>query len=418
MDIAWLSVAALVVTVLVSCGTKLNPGILAVVFAWLLGAYIAPLLREKLTLKDVISGFPADVFLTLTGVMLLFALAQTNGTLDQVARAAVRLCRGNAGWIPVAFFGLTFVLTSIGAGSIAAVALIAPVAMSVAGKAGIPRFLMTLMVAHGGVAGGMTPFALTGLVAKTQMERLGLGGHEWTIFVYNLVANVAVAAAGYLLFGGWRLFRKPPVQEVAAERAAFERKHGATLVVVALLVAGATVFKVHVGLAGFAGAALLILSGAADEKESFKAVPWSVILMVCGVTVLTAVLEKTGGIGRITDVIAKVSTPRTAPGILAFFTGLTSVYSSTSGVVLPAYLPMVPGLAEKLAGASPVGLAASIVIGANLVDVSPLSTIGALCVAAAAATTEDRKALFNKVFAWGLSMAVLAGLICLVFFGL
>jgi di/tricarboxylate transporter len=418
MDIAWISILALVVVIVVSCTTKQNPGVLAVVFAWIIGAYVAPALGVKLTLKQVIGGFPGQLFLTLTGVMLFFSQAQSNGTLDQIARTAVRLCRGNVGVIPVAFFLLTFVLTAVGAGSIAAAAMMAPVAMSVAGRAAVPPFLMTLMVAHGGVAGGMTPFALTGIVANGLMARIGLPGREWQIFFYNLLANVLVSFAGYLLFGGWRLFRRTYREEPGAAPAApFERRHGFTLALIALLIVVVTAFKVDVGMAGFAAASLITIFGAADEKEAFKGVPWPVIVMVCGVTVLTAVLEQTGGIDRITSAIARISTPRTVPGVMAFFAGLTSVYSSTSGVVLPAFIPAIPGLAEKLPGANPGALASSITIGANIVDVSPLSTIGALCIAAVAGPADDRRLLFYKVLAWGLSMAVLAGLICLVLFG-
>ena len=39
------------------------------------------------------------------------------------------------------------------------------------------------------------------------------------------------------------------------------------------------------------------------------------------------------------------------PLTVAFVTGLISVYSSTSGVVLPAFLPTIPGLVERLGGA-------------------------------------------------------------------
>jgi hypothetical protein len=56
-------------------------------------------------------------------------------------------------------------------------------------------------------------------------------------------------------------------------------------------------------------------------------------------------------------------------------------------------------------------------VGGHLVDVSPLSTIGAICLATAAAN-EDRQVLFNKLLAWGLSMAVVGAVVCWVFFGL
>jgi hypothetical protein len=102
--------------------------------------------------------------------------------------------------------------------------------------------------------------------------------------------------------------------------------------------------------------------------------------------------------------------------VVALITGIISVYSSTSGVVLPAFLPMVPGLATRLGGADPLAIAMSMNIGSHLVDVSPLSTIGALCIASAP-VREDTRALFLKLMAWGVSMSVAGSLICYVLFG-
>jgi hypothetical protein len=64
-----------------------------------------------------------------------------------------------------------------------------------------------------------------------------------------------------------------------------------------------------------------------------------------------------------------------------------------------------------------IAIASSVNVGAHLVDVSPLSTLGALCIANAAAS-ENRKLLFNKLMAWGLSMSIVGALVCWVFFGL
>jgi Na+/H+ antiporter NhaC len=136
--------------------------------------------------------------------------------------------------------------------------------------------------------------------------------------------------------------------------------------------------------------------------------------MVCGVTVLIAILEKAQGIDLVVSWIARIATPRTVTAVVAFITGIVSVYSSTSGVVLPAFLPMVPGLAEQVGGASPLAIASSMNIGGHLVDVSPLSTIGALCLAGAPA--EESRSLFNKLLAWGLSMCVVGALLCTLLF--
>ncbi len=58
----------------------------------------------------------------------------------------------------------------------------------------------------------------------------------------------------------------------------------------------------------------------------------------------------------------------------------------------------------------------SINVGSHLVDASPLSTLGALCIACAA-VTENKNSLFRHLLAWGLSMSVVGAIICLVLFG-
>jgi di/tricarboxylate transporter len=143
--------------------------------------------------------------------------------------------------------------------------------------------------------------------------------------------------------------------------------------------------------------------------------PWAVVIMVCGVTVLIGVMERTQGMDLFTDLLARVSTPATVTGVIAFVTGLVSVYSSTSGVVLPAFLPTVPGLVERLGGGDALGIASAMNVGGHLVDLSPLSTIGALCLAALPPTADARK-VFNQLLAWGLSMTVVGAVICWMLF--
>ena len=86
-------------------------------------------------------------------------------------------------------------------------------------------------------------------------------------------------------------------------------------------------------------------------------------------------------------------------------------------MVLPAFLPPITGLIAQLGGGDALAIASSINVGAHLVDVSPLSTLGALCIANAAAGV-DRARLFNQMLAWGLSMCLVGAVVCLVFFGL
>jgi di/tricarboxylate transporter len=397
-----------------SCTTRLNVGVVSLVFAWIVGVYFGGMKFEQIT-----AGFPVQLFLTITGVTLLFAQAQSNGTLDKLARRAVSLCRGNAGVVPMMFFVLAASLASIGPGNIATAALLAPMAMAVAGRAGISPFLMAIMLGNGANAGSLSPFAPTGVIVNELMARIGAGGHEWITYRNNVVAHTVVAFGGYFVLGGWRLFRSRYVD--AGELTArpddrFERPHWITLAVISALILSVLLLKINIGMGAFLGAAILVLLGAADHAGAISKMPWGVIVMVCGVTVLVSLLERTQGIDLFSGLIAHIASRESVTAVVAFLTGLISVYSSTSGVVLPAFLPAVPGLVERLGLSDPFAIASSMNVGSHLVDVSPLSTIGALCLAGAAPGTETRS-LFNKLLAWGLSMTVIGALTCWLLFG-
>ncbi len=198
-----------------------------------------------------------------------------------------------------------------------------------------------------------------------------------------------------------------------ADDITFRTRHWITLTVIAVLILSVLFFEVNVGMGAFMASVVLVLLRAADDGEAVKRMPWRVIVMVCGVTVLIALMEKAQGIDLLVSLVTKVATAGTVTGVVAFLTGIISVYSSTSGVVLPAFLPMVPGLAQQL-GADPVAIASSMNVGGHLVDVSPLSTIGALCLASA--SVEEARPLFNKLLVWGLSMSVIGALLCYLIF--
>jgi Na+/H+ antiporter NhaD/arsenite permease-like protein len=414
MDLAWISLAALLLVMVVSCTSAVNAGLLAIALAWILGIYVAAAFGQPLEMKQLVAGFPTDLCLTLIGVTLLFSQAQVNGTLDKVAHFAVGACRGDLGLIPLMFFILTAILSSIGAGNIAGSALMAPLAMTMAHRVGIPAFLMAILVAHGALAGALSPVSPTGIIADKLMHtELGLSGFEIRLYLYNLVANASVGLAGYLLFGGWRLFGRkhitsspsPSDQEVKP----WSLANTLTLAMIILLIIGVIFFKVHVGMGAFAAAVILTLLRAADERKSMQLIPWGVIVMVCGVTVLTSLLEETGGLDRFAQLVSRVSTPKTVTGVIALLSGVLSVYSSTSGVVLPALLPTVPKLIAQLGGGDPFAIACSVVVSGHVVDSSPLSTVGALCIASAP-LAENRQTLFNQMLAWGLSLTVISAI--------
>ena len=418
MDAATLSLGALFIAIIVSCTIRLHVGFLAIALAWIVGVYI-----DDMSAREVMAGFPTRLFLTLAGVTLLFSQAQANGTLDLIAHKAVRLCKGNVGVMPLMFFVLSFVLSSIGPGSIASTALMAPMGMAVAGQVGIPAFWMAIMIGHGGNAAALSPFAPAGIIVNGIMDDIGLGGYETATYLNNAMAHTVIVFGAYFLFGGWRLLGRyhegalvvPTGDGGSTTPGEFRQKHWLTIGVIGALLTGVILFDVDVGLGAFACAIVLAVLKAGDELEAVNLMPWRVIMMVCGVTVLISVLDETGGLALFTQLLADISTANTVTAVMAFTTGFISIYSSTSGVVLPAFLPTVPDLAQQVGGVEPLAIASSMNIGAHLVDVSALSTLGALCMAAAPKHEDSRK-LFNKLMIWGLSMSIVGSATCWLLF--
>src|ERR1044072_308299 len=180
----------------------------------------------------------------------------------------------------------------------------------------ISPFLMAIMVGNGCNSGSLSPIAPTGIIVTGLMNRIGLQGHETATWLYNLLAHAIVGFGGYFLFGGAKLLLRAERFETTGEDAVerkLDRHQVLTLIVIAVLIAGVILQReipggFHIGMAAVTGAVLLSLRRAADDGAAIKVMPWGTILMVCGVTVLIGLLEKTGGMALFTDFLSSIAT--------------------------------------------------------------------------------------------------------------
>jgi Na+/H+ antiporter NhaD/arsenite permease-like protein len=359
--------------------------------------------------------------LTLVGITLMFGMAQQNGTLDRLAGFAIKAARGQPALLPFIFFLLTFILSAIGPGNIAAVALLAPIGMAVAVNAGVSPLVMAIMICTGANAGAFSPIALTGIVNVGLMSQIGIDDPSTTFRIFFLVAALqsVSALAAYFIFRGYRVRQDAPkvitVQQSQIE--SFEVRHFITLLAILTLVIGVVVFNVAVVVGAFVLAGLLALFKIGDIEIGLQHLPWGVISLVAGISVLVGLLEATGSLDLATNLLASYSSSETVNALLAFTTGLISIYSSSSGVVMPTFVPLLPGLLQALGGGNLTDMVVAVDIGSHLVDVSPLSTLGALCLAALPQTA-NKSVLFRRLLLWGVSMSVAGAVLAFVFLDL
>ena len=445
MDIslpALVSILALVILVGISCVNEdLNVGFLGIAFGIIVGGVFAGTPATK-----VMNAFPLSLFMILVGVTFLFGMAQTNGTMEKLTAYSIRACKGNTVLVPIIIYILATFITTIGPGNIAGCALMAPVAMAIASKVKMPAFLMTLLVVGACNGAAFSPFAPTGIISNGIIANVApelgipadyLNTLAWKIHFNSTIAQGFVNIGGFFVMGGLKWMREQKgaaldIDELAPKPEPFNAAQKTTLLLVAILIILVVVpglpgvkgtlpktitnMLSNVGSISFVLSIVLMLTGYGDSKAAVKVMPWSVIMMVCGVSVLIDVMDKAGGLNFLVEVMASVAGPTTICFWTAFVPAVISAYSSSSGVVMPMFLPMTPGLVE-LTGGDPIAIISAIDVGSHLVDTSPLSTLGALCIASAG-EEEDKGVLFRKLLIWGLSMSIVSGIVCYVFFGL
>jgi di/tricarboxylate transporter len=387
----------------------LNIGTLAIGLALVVGHYLG-----GVKIPDIIRGYPTTLFILLAGTTYLFAIAQVNGTLEKIAKYSIKAVRGNVALLPIVLFFLAFGLSSMGPGQITTSALLAAPAMLLAQEVGISPLLMALVVGNGAQAGAMSPIAPPGIISAALLKKVGMTDVSLILWMNMLIAHVAVTILAYLLFGGLKLLRTRDTGQRETLRGLkvdpFNQAQIYTILGIAVLILGAVFFKVDIGLGAFLIGAVLSLIKAVDEGKAIKAMPWGTILMVTGVTVLVELMSKVGGMDLFAALIAKMSTSYTVTMVTGFWAGLISAYASTTGVILPAFLPLAPNLLKMVGGTDLLALVSSIVVCGFLVDLSPLSTTGAVFIANAA-DKADKTKLFRNMLIWGLSMSVVGAVI-------
>ncbi|MFE0818953.1 SLC13 family permease [Streptomyces sp. NPDC058847] len=424
------SILVLVVVFVIATTRSVNMGALAFAAAFGVGTLVADLDAD-----GIFAGFPGDLFVVLVGVTYLFAIARANGTTDWLVHAAVRLVRGRVALIPWVMFALTGALTAIGAVSPAAVAIVAPIALSFATRYAISPLLMGTMVVHGAQAGGFSPISIYGSIVNGIVEREGLPGSEVTLFLASLIANLLIAGVLFVLFGGRKLWARGsvtpedggtvgkgteptgtgtgsgpagtaptavavrPGQDTGGTDGATRLAPAriATLVALAALVVAVLGFDLDAGLTAVTLAVVLSTAWPDDSRRAVGEIAWSTVLLICGVLTYVGVLEEMGTITWAGEGVGGIGVPLLAAVLLCYIGAIVSAFASSVGI-MGALIPLaVPFLAQGEIGA--VGMVAALAVSATVVDVSPFSTNGALVLAAA--PDVDRERFFRQLMIYG-----------------
>lgn len=375
VDLAVLSLVLLVVVVALGYIRNLNVGILAII------ASFALVLVGGLDMALVLNGFPSKLFLNLLGIMYLFGLLQANGTLGLLSKKLVMLVGDRAWLTPIVVYVISYVVSAVGPGAIAAQAIMIPFSVLLSVQMGIKPYMMSSMAILGTVGGTTSPVAMTGIIVQGVIDEYAMSfpGVEHVVSSMMLgvsIMNAICAAVIYVLFRGWRL-RQAPV--ASKDKEPFNRDQVMSLVGMAALIVCVLAFGMDVGLMGFTVAIALSLLGAVNVEGALARVPWGVLLLVGGMSILMDITFEVGGIRLLTKALESVMNGSTASGVMALASGITGWFSSGNGVVIPTFVPTAPALASSL-GCSAVSIIVGIAAGATVGGLSPFDSGGSMII--------------------------------------
>ena len=395
-----ISLLFLVTAIVLGFVKKINVGTVSLGMALILS------LIGGVDISVIFNGFPSKLFITLLGTMFFFCLLQENGTLELLSKKVVALVGRHTYLIPIIIYVASFGLSAAGPGAISVQSVMIIFAVSLAVEMNTSPILMASLAILGAVGGTASPIALSGIIVTDLTTELGMTGVAAPVFLGVSVANFICAVLLYVVFKGYKLKSEKTIS--ASELPKFNTQQklgiGAILVLVVVVVG----FQYDVGLVSFALALILILCKAVNEKAAIKLVPWSVLILICGVNVLMAVTKEMGGIDLLADILASMMNQDTASPLIALTAGIMSWFSSANGVVLPTLIPTVQGIVGDVGGnVTAIEMIMAIVGGATVAGISPLSTGGSLILASYTqetnASDKEQQSLFAKLF--GLSFA-------------
>ncbi|MBQ7732390.1 MAG: hypothetical protein IJT58_00010 [Synergistaceae bacterium] len=388
-------ISLLVLAVVVAIGfiKKINLGFFALGAAFVLGTV------GGMKASQITAGFSSSMFVTLVGVTFMFGMASQNGTLDLFSKKVVALVGKRTVLIPILMFVLSAFISSIGPGHIAAGILMTTFAMYLAFEMDINPMATSLYAKLGANAGCASTLSITGILAAQLSNPLGYSGFGLHLFLSTLLSGFIFTVVVYILYKGYKVKADNPLKWSDIPK--FNREQRITIVTIMIVVICCIGFKLDTGLFAFLAASVLILTGCADEKKAIKGIPWGTLVFICGVGALVNVINKLGGIKLVSDYLSTLMTTNTAVPIMSATSGILSWVSSTTGVVMPALLPIADNVAKTF-GVSYVELMSSIIATSFAAAISPLSTGGAIIMSSYSAsketTTEEMNNMFKTLF--------------------
>ncbi|MDR2056516.1 MAG: hypothetical protein LBQ10_11735 [Desulfovibrio sp.] len=374
MNIALLSILTLLLLFVVGAFKRnpLNLGVLAIFICYLLGSHAG---MKSVAIMQV---FPTVLFVRIFGILLFFSVVQNNGSLELLAKKILAVTGKNTKMLPFIIFYVGVLLGSIGINSLAGMAILSGIGISLALSSDGNPLLHGIAGGYGIAVGCYSPINeyTTNIVAAANTA--GYNNVElMPIYLYCVIGFSLSFAVIYFLMGGHKARGSVKGESILGELPAFTKRQLISLSGIIGVLLLVVFLKLDVGVAGIVVAVACVLLGCCKCDAAIRGVSLPVLILVCGVGMLVNLISKLGGFAIVGSALSAVMSTDTVAPLMSLSSSVMSLFTLSRVCVL-TLIPTIPGIAQNIPAASVELAIAATSAGAFASCIGPLSSCGAL----------------------------------------
>lgn len=408
--------ACVILSVVIGEKRKINAGLIAFAFAFILGFLFLDMNPSK-----IVNNFPLSLFFNIMITTLFYAFAASTGAMEVLAKHILYAFR-NARWaIGLALYLAIFIVSALGAGAAATAVIMSPFAFAIAAQMGYNPILASVSVwaasaAGSGAVWGTNTATMMGLF-EPYVEGNVLTNYVNLTFMWKIILYTGFYLILYIFFKGYKCKDVDIVIEKPQPMNAIQKKSMYIIFIVIILMMFPPIIhmlapnpvtkwmKTYLtiqSLASFGIVANMLLNIGKVQDIIKNKVPWNMIITVGGMATLMGLTEEMGVAEILSNWLVNLPSFFVLPG-LVLITSILSFFVSAY-VINPLFAPLMTTLMAA-AGVPFEAVGIAFAMGAFASSISPFSTGGAMALVGCTDEEVRQKLVKQQIILSFISMA-------------